>query len=225
MKSKLIRIVLLALSLALALPVSAEQKHPLTEHDLLTLLAGGVYNSRIEALIEDRGIAFVPTPASQELLRRAGAQESLEHAIAVAPQFIPKIVQSRTKSLLYSPAVRAAPLSQKLSVMHQGLALPNKEIRFSSHEDTSIRLPLPYNQSVTSSASSPPQMALVKLGRPSADTILVGTKINMDNWFNYQQYMPVGMIELFKGTRFWRMPQDIEINVGPSSSNAPPRAI
>jgi hypothetical protein len=55
------------------------------------------------------------------------------------------------------------------------------------------------------------------------DSIPVGTKINMGNWGTYRKYMPLGMVELFEGTHFWRMPADIEINVGPTVIYSLPR--
>jgi hypothetical protein len=33
--------------------------------------------------------------------------------------------------------------------------------------------------------------------------IAPGTRITMENWRQYQQYMPLGMIELFGGKYFW----------------------
>jgi hypothetical protein len=50
-------------------------------------------------------------------------------------------------------------------------------------------------------------------------TIPPGTKITNQNWQQYKQYMPVGMIGLFEGTYFWKMPSDIEMNVGPTVSH------
>jgi hypothetical protein len=39
----------------------------------------------------------------------------------------------------------------------------------------------------------------------------------MGNWVEYQRYMPVGMVQLFEGNYVWKMPRDIEINVGPTA--------
>ncbi|MGH7984821.1 MAG: DUF1329 domain-containing protein [Candidatus Binataceae bacterium] len=44
----------------------------------------------------------------------------------------------------------------------------------------------------------------------------VGTKITMSNWRQYQAYMPLGMIKLFQGVYGWKMPSDIEMDVGPT---------
>jgi hypothetical protein len=46
--------------------------------------------------------------------------------------------------------------------------------------------------------------------------IPVCTTINMSNWVKYQEYMPVGMAELFQGNHFWKMPSDVAITVGPT---------
>ena len=49
-----------------------------------------------------------------------------------------------------------------------------------------------------------------------AETITSGTAITMDNWRNYQQFMPDGMVALFEGKYFWKMPPDVRIEVGPT---------
>lgn len=47
-------------------------------------------------------------------------------------------------------------------------------------------------------------------------TIAPGTKITMQNWQQYKQFMPPGMIALFEGDYFWKIPQDVEMDVGPT---------
>jgi len=47
-------------------------------------------------------------------------------------------------------------------------------------------------------------------------TIAPGTKINSRDWQQYKQFMPVGMIALFKGKYSWRMQGDIEMDIGPT---------
>jgi Protein of unknown function (DUF1329) len=47
------------------------------------------------------------------------------------------------------------------------------------------------------------------------DTIPVGTKITMQNWQKYKAFMPDGMAVLFEGKYFWKMPADVEMDVGP----------
>ena len=47
-------------------------------------------------------------------------------------------------------------------------------------------------------------------------TIPAGTRITVQNWQNYEQFMPDGMIALFQGGYYWKMPPDVEMEVGPS---------
>ena len=44
----------------------------------------------------------------------------------------------------------------------------------------------------------------------------IGTRITMSNWQQYKQFMPFGMVELFQGQYGWKMPADVEIDIGPS---------
>jgi hypothetical protein len=46
--------------------------------------------------------------------------------------------------------------------------------------------------------------------------IPVGTKITTSNWQQYKQFMPLGMVELFSGKYFWKIPPDAELTVGPA---------
>jgi hypothetical protein len=57
----------------------------------------------------------------------------------------------------------------------------------------------------------------------AAATIAPGTKITMANWRKYKQFMPDGMIKLFQGTYFWKMPPDVVMNVGPTQVFPAPR--
>jgi hypothetical protein len=52
-------------------------------------------------------------------------------------------------------------------------------------------------------------------GSPTG-TIPPGTTITMQNWQRYKQYMPDGMIALFDGKYFWKMPADVSMEVGPT---------
>src|SRR5467141_1977233 len=52
--------------------------------------------------------------------------------------------------------------------------------------------------------------------------IPIGTKITMRNWQQYRQFMPDGMIGLFEGKYFWKMPADVEMDIGPTRAFAPP---
>lgn len=47
-------------------------------------------------------------------------------------------------------------------------------------------------------------------------TIEPGTIITAKNWRRFQEFMPLGMIELFEGHRVWKMPQDVKIEIGPT---------
>jgi hypothetical protein len=51
----------------------------------------------------------------------------------------------------------------------------------------------------------------------------VGTKITMENWEKYKAFMPFGMTVLFEGKYFWKMPSDIEIDVGPTHNGIVPK--
>lgn len=53
-------------------------------------------------------------------------------------------------------------------------------------------------------------------------TISPGTVITMQNWRQYQQFMPAGMIDLFEGKYFWKMPADVQMVVGPTVDHAMP---
>lgn len=43
-----------------------------------------------------------------------------------------------------------------------------------------------------------------------------GTEITNRNWQAYRQFMSEGLITLFEGSKFWRMPPDLRIEVGPT---------
>ncbi len=47
-------------------------------------------------------------------------------------------------------------------------------------------------------------------------TIPPGTVITMANWQKYRQFMPDGMIDLFAGKYFWKMPADVQMDIGPT---------
>src|SRR6266852_6217710 len=50
----------------------------------------------------------------------------------------------------------------------------------------------------------------------AAATIAPGTAITIANWQQYRDFMPDGMIALFEGKYFWKMPPDVEMEVGPT---------
>jgi hypothetical protein len=49
-------------------------------------------------------------------------------------------------------------------------------------------------------------------------SIAPGTLITQRNWQKYQQFMSEGLIALFEGKYFWHMPNDVVIEVGPTTS-------
>jgi len=55
-------------------------------------------------------------------------------------------------------------------------------------------------------------------------TIPPGTKITMANWQQYKQFMPVGMVALFEGKYYWKMPADVEMSVGSTIMRPLPKA-
>jgi hypothetical protein len=50
-----------------------------------------------------------------------------------------------------------------------------------------------------------------------------GTTITMANWQQYKQFMPDGMIALFEGKYFWKMPAGVQIEVGPTVTRPLPK--
>jgi len=50
----------------------------------------------------------------------------------------------------------------------------------------------------------------------SEDQIPIGTKITSQNWQTYKSFMPEGMIALFEGRYAWKMPADVQMEVGPA---------
>ncbi len=54
-------------------------------------------------------------------------------------------------------------------------------------------------------------------------TEAVGTTVTAHNWQRYRDYMPDGMIALFEGKYFWKMPSDVEMEIGPTVINPLPK--
>ncbi len=50
----------------------------------------------------------------------------------------------------------------------------------------------------------------------AASGVAPGTVITMQNWQQFQQFMPDGMIGLFQGGYWWKMPPDVAMEVGPT---------
>src|SRR5579864_9520388 len=61
-------------------------------------------------------------------------------------------------------------------------------------------------------------------GAQSDNTIPPGTTITMQNWQNYKQFMPDGMVALFQGKYFWKMPADVAMEVGPTVTYPLPKS-
>jgi hypothetical protein len=51
----------------------------------------------------------------------------------------------------------------------------------------------------------------------------VGTKITPSNWQQYKQFLPLGMVELFEGKYFWKIPPDAELEVGEAKHDFLPK--
>jgi hypothetical protein len=58
--------------------------------------------------------------------------------------------------------------------------------------------------------------AAAESGPAPTDTIPAGTVITGANWQRYSRFMPAGMQAIFAGDHFWRMPPDVQIEVGPA---------
>jgi Protein of unknown function (DUF1329) len=56
-----------------------------------------------------------------------------------------------------------------------------------------------------------------------ADSIRPGTAITMQNWQSYRRFMPSGMVALFEGKYFWKMPPDVQMQVGSTIINPLPK--
>src|SRR5271154_386900 len=54
-------------------------------------------------------------------------------------------------------------------------------------------------------------------------TIPPGTVITMSNWQQFRDFMPEGMIALFEGKYFWKMPAGVQIEVGPTVTHQLPK--
>jgi hypothetical protein len=66
--------------------------------------------------------------------------------------------------------------------------------------------------------------AVVTSPQAAAETITAGSTITMQNWQNYRHFMPDGIIALFQGQDYWKMPADVEISVGPTIVHPLPRS-
>ena len=218
----------LAFLIIAAAPTNAGQKRPLTESDLLRLLAGGVYCARVAMLVRERGIGFSPTKRDLELLQHAGADEEVRRAVVTA------------RRMTSATAISKGPGGQQLLPR----ALSNRPVAASPVAvvpPTPISSPnlAPLNSvPLASVISSAPQNVIASgdemqtkdfsadgvartmedwLGETKHQTsIPAGTKITKPNWQQYKQFMPVGMVGFFEGRYFWKMPDDVKMEVGPT---------
>src|SRR5215472_15430777 len=51
----------------------------------------------------------------------------------------------------------------------------------------------------------------------SKDSIAPGTRITLQNWRQYQQFLPIGMRLILEGKSVFRYPADFEMDVGPTT--------
>src|SRR5690349_12450329 len=78
-----------------------------------------------------------------------------------------------------------------------------------------------WSQTMTDRSELDPFMkATANQGSPPAP----GTKITMQNWQQYKNFMPFGMTKFFEGQYFWKMPADIELEIGPTVGNNVPQS-
>jgi hypothetical protein len=74
----------------------------------------------------------------------------------------------------------------------------------------------PAAATVPAPVAVPGTTAATDAAQPANDTIPAGTTINAQNWQQYQQFMPDGMVALFQGKYFWKMPPDVQMELGPT---------
>jgi Protein of unknown function (DUF1329) len=192
-------LILFAILTGWSIAVQAAQKKALSERDLIELLAGGVYNARIVRLIHDRGISFVPTLHDLSSLRSAGADLALLNAVESARRITAQVPEPRKlhfeRQLNIPPAVRP--------------------VESNPHNTPNV-LPTPHGILQAAPVTSPKVQPQLPVPGSSIAGIPVGTVITSGNWRQYSQYMPVGMMELFKGEQYWKLPADVQIVVGPT---------
>src|ERR1700680_3021680 len=82
-----------------------------------------------------------------------------------------------------------------ISVLYASALYAQKTPEGSSARATSTAVTDPASKSSASSTMSTAQ-----------DGIPIGTRITNDNWQAYKAFMPEGMIALFQGQYFWKMP-------------------
>ncbi len=80
---------------------------------------------------------------------------------------------------------------------------------------------------VLSAASAFSQVSGPALTSTKADdasrALPIGDTVTMQNWTSYRRYMPDGMAMLFEGKYFWKMPDDVSMQIGPTIINPLPK--
>lgn len=62
-----------------------------------------------------------------------------------------------------------------------------------------------------------------KIGPGEANSIPPGTTITVQNWQKYKAFMPYGMIQFFQGGVAYKMPPDVQMEVGPTTVHPLPK--
>src|SRR5229473_7552727 len=68
----------------------------------------------------------------------------------------------------------------------------------------------------SASPVSVPSVAAATSPPAAAASIPVGTIISAQNWNQYRDFMPDGMIKLFAGEYSLKMPADVQMEIGPT---------
>jgi hypothetical protein len=63
-----------------------------------------------------------------------------------------------------------------------------------------------------------PALARAEIGQAAPISTDGVTTITPHNWQEYRQFMSDGLIALFEGKQFWHLPDDLRIEVGPTTS-------
>ncbi len=135
-------VILIVLLTSWPIAALAAEKNALSEHDLLELLAGGVYNARIVQLVQERGITFVPTAGKLDSLRRAGADFTLLNAVKNAQHPTPQLPASAP-----SPAARLPRrVAKPIPAQHPTPQLPASAPSSIAHLPERIAKPIPARQ-------------------------------------------------------------------------------
>ena len=98
---------------------------------------------------------------------------------------------------------------------------PMKDHRISVMRLVLVLLMLRCGTAIAQSASQLPDVT--RTSSPASDGISPGTVITTHNWQNYGEFMPEGMAALFDGKYFWKMPPDVQLEVGPTIVNPLPK--